>query len=135
MKHKLFRILDPGEMTDQADITYNGQWENLHPGDIGAEVSFGDIVLRPFSAEGDTESTEDLDEVFRHGLSPVYAEAREAERLKLLRYNYAGLAMQGILASRKVSGDGVFPWEEIAPSSVQMADALIAALNKKEEAV
>lgn len=133
MKHKLFRILDPGEITDEADITYNGQWENLHPGDIGAEVSFGDIILRPVSAEGDAESTEDLDEVFRHGMSPVYAEAREAERLKSLRERYAGLAMQGLLSNPNTTGS-VGPRISHAPTAVMMADALIAALNKKEEA-
>ncbi len=46
---------------------------------------------------------------------------------------FAGMAMQGLLANLSSLRDGGFRDEEVATFSSQMADALIAALNKKEE--
>jgi hypothetical protein len=46
---------------------------------------------------------------------------------------FAGLAMQGVLANLSSLRDGGFRDEEVATFSSQMADALIEALNKKEE--
>jgi hypothetical protein len=46
---------------------------------------------------------------------------------------FAGMAMQGLLANLSSLRDGGFRDEEVATFSSQMADALIAALNQKEE--
>jgi hypothetical protein len=52
---------------------------------------------------------------------------------------FAGMAMQGILASPTPwtadfeASTPMTSWQDVASGSVQMADALIAALNKKEE--
>lgn len=125
MNKQLYRMMDEGERIQEGDVIFNRQHE-AWCGISSLECSPVALTgwLRPVSIERVT-GTESAFPAF-DGSGVVGG--------MTLREHYAGLAMQGILASRKVSGDGVFPWEEIAPSSVQMADALIAALNKKEEA-
>lgn len=125
MNKQLYVKLEEAEALKEGDIWGNdaSPVEAVFFGDLmGEEFSYP--AFRPVSIERVT-GTESAFPAF---------DGSGAVGGMTLREHYAGLAMRGILASRKVSGDGVFPWEEIAPSSVQMADALIAALNKKEEA-
>ncbi len=57
-----------------------------------------------------------------------YEFSTEQEWLEYLRFYYAGMAMQGYCVSKPTVGD-----KAIAGWSVDIADALIEALNKTEK--
>jgi hypothetical protein len=84
----------------------------------------------------DEEGEISQEEAFRH--IPPRPATRMAKDMTL-REHYAGMAMQGILASPTPwtadceASTPMTSWKDVASGSAQMADALIAALNQKEE--
>lgn len=129
MEHKLFRKLEDGERIEEGDVWgTDGDSCRKHIGKVFRDEDFWSI-LRPVYIQTTTGSTDETEE--KPVPHPVYEEAREVERLKLLREHYAGLAMQGFCANPAFETRQA---EQLVEWSVEQADALIAALNKKEEA-
>lgn len=116
METQLYRKLEAGELVEDGDLIWMDAqvWETVSPCYIGDSYSPNDAALRPFKSISSSSNS-----------SPVVGIT--------LRQHYAGLAMQGILSNHNVDplkfGDKL-----ISELSVFFADALIAALEKKEEA-
>lgn len=103
------------------------RWNERH-NDCGAVPEYSYIVpdTTPFDIP-DALPTEEIEEDFGGGARSMHADIHEMQRMRSLREQYAGLAMQALLPFFRDKSN-MF---EIAVAS---ADALIAALNKKEEA-
>lgn len=147
MEHKLYRILEQGEIVEGGDMVFwhpTRKWRPVKECFVN-KPSDDSPLLRPVSSNQPTATeSPELDEQERHtefvyGLASVHHEIREDQRMKRLREQYAGLAMQGFIHNPDWSIDGIagsiMTWDDLGEASVKAADSLIAALNKKEETV
>lgn len=123
MNKQLYVKLEPGERIKEGDLVWvdESQWKEVGSEWIGTRLEEETAVIRPVSIERVT-GTESAFPSF---------DGSGAVGGMTLREHYAGLAMQGLCSA--IRPDDCFSPSLLAETSVGCADALIAALNKKEE--
>lgn len=129
METQLYRKLEAGELVEAGDLIWMDEegWETVNLCHLGEAYQFEEAALRPWKLE----------------LGPTSTYVTFPPQVPIsLRQHYAGLAMQAYVSLFTPENVAVHkkmcphsPLNEyFAACSVQMADALIAALEKKEDA-
>lgn len=134
MNKQLYEVVPMGQPLEKNDLS-------IIPGAGNRLASAGEVMVVGYESNGLWIRPVSIERVTGTESAFPAFDGSGAVGGMTLREHYAGLAMQGLIASPTPwtadceASTPMTSWKDVAEGSVQMADALIAALNKKEEGV